>query len=110
MDNTVKYCTDCSQLKFVTEFQVRSVCPDGLNTYCRPCKQARSNRWRNANKDKKAVYDKVYKTKYPERFTTEVRMKPKKTERKKGHTPEHRSFGHRVWFLLMLDWFGPPND
>src|SRR5437762_770792 len=45
-------CSRCKEHKEMTEFQRDKQQKDGLSLYCKPCKNAVSEKWRLANPDK----------------------------------------------------------
>lgn len=60
-DNSVthKRCKKCGQVKLRKEYYKDNRRKDGITAYCKPCKLAKNQEWRNSNPDKyqKSVSD-----------------------------------------------------
>ena len=46
-----KYCTDCNELKPLSDFYRSKSARDGFKHYCKICSRARISRWRSENAD-----------------------------------------------------------
>ena len=49
MTAAVKYCSGCGEVKPISAFHRKTGAKDGLQTYCRVCKNARDRDWQQAN-------------------------------------------------------------
>lgn len=107
-----KYCKKCDTTKPVSEFYKSSKSKDGLNTYCRQCKNQMAKGWYKNNKERAKKntaawneknpdyhvewrksnpdYHKEWREKNPDKVkATAERSRPRKIERTYGITIEH---------------------
>ena len=59
-----KVCRICLESKPLNSFGKDSAGRDNKRSYCKPCDQARSKKWKDSNKEKIAEYNAHYKREY----------------------------------------------
>src|SRR5258706_2599398 len=55
----MKYCRACDDTKSVTEVNRRSSSKDGLNGYCKSCKQTMNQQWKGNHSEEVRAYNQL---------------------------------------------------
>lgn len=59
-----KTCKDCGIEKLANEFYANPRTKLGLSTYCKQCTNKRNQEWQHKNPERKAAYNKKYKSEH----------------------------------------------
>lgn len=60
----MKVCSACNTPKELSEFSLQTASKDGHGHYCKPCARDKQKAWREANREHRLAYHRVYNKSY----------------------------------------------
>lgn len=67
--NEVKTCTVCTETKSLFEFSIDRSRPSGYKSSCKACNRIAIQKWKDANKERRLIYDKQYRNANKEKIS-----------------------------------------